>query len=107
MAGGVPPPGVVVLDPRRHLGACHCFGGEVFHPEQLKLQGGVPGFDDRVGGTQDAGGHSPPQAGLEELRALVAGLRAETARLREMIQAKDAQIAALTRRATTPDDAEA
>ena len=36
----------------------------------------------------------PPQAALEELRAQVAGLRAASARLREVIEAKDAQLAA-------------
>jgi hypothetical protein len=48
LAGGAPPPGVVVLDPGRHRSADLCLGGEVLHPPQLELQGGVPRLDDRV-----------------------------------------------------------
>jgi hypothetical protein len=48
LAGRVPPFGVVVLDPGRYLGLGGGLGSEVLGPAQFELQGGVPGFDDRV-----------------------------------------------------------
>ena len=48
LAGRVPAPGVVVLDPGRHRCAGLVPGGEVLHSPQLEFEGGVPRFDDRV-----------------------------------------------------------
>ena len=48
LAGGVPAAGVVVLDPGGDLGPGRFLGGEVLDCAEFELQGGVPGFDDRV-----------------------------------------------------------